>query len=423
MTERDPAAVDMSTDAPTGDTPQTPDPVTDSVEATAPTTDLPSAEEAGPSPAEPATTPSTGTQTPDAGVTTPRRGIRSRTAKPVPAAVRPVRAPIKVVRKSVEQTAALRESLAEKEAEAHDLRVSIEQLRQELNAEREQLSASRRRPFPWPWLVIGVLGVILLLWLLSMCTGSATTGAVTPSASGAATPAAATSAASSVASPARSTPAPSGPAASAAPSVATTPMRWAGSSVTVPPGLPTSGPGIDAPGVDVSYALDADGTSLDVFERVRLAAPQPSVTAALPSLAALRGDLAGAELAVDALQVELDGVAVRPTLTGSTWSAARPDGSAITTAVLRYRLTGAVVRLEPALAGRLAAVVTPITAAGALGADQPVTVRVIAANVRSLTCPTAGTQVICGTVSPTGATATVPKGSQPVLQLQFDKAS
>jgi hypothetical protein len=371
---------------------------------------------------------------------TPSRGV--------PVSVRPVRAPITVVRQALGSTAALRASLAAKEAEANELRDSIDDLKRQLTIERSTDLPERRAGMPW-WTLALVLAVVLfaLLALLSYCTRPGATGVgagpsagataaptgpataavsnrATLPASAVATPAQPTAAAS-VATPAQPTATASvatSPSALAAPSVATTAMPWAGASVLVPDGVTASGPGVDADGSDVTYALDADGRSVDAYERLRVAVGIPQLTAQLTPLTALTPDLAAAKLGIAGLQVELDGRAVTPRQTAAgTWTASRPDGQPVTSAVLRYRLTGAVLRVEPARAGRRVALLTPLTARDA-GTGQKVGVRVIGPGLVSLTCPLApAAGVLCGTTSPTSATATLPPGLAPVAQLQFDR--
>ena len=373
---------------------------------------------------------------------TPGRGL--------PVSVRPVRAPITVVRRTLGSTAALRASLAAKEAEANELRDSIDDLKRQLTIERSMDLPEHRRAMPW-WTLALILAVILLalLALLSYCTrpstsspgsganASAGASAVRPTATGgvasgtassgdsagasaAATGAsAATTAGASVATSAAVVPTPS----PAAPSVTTTAMPWAGSTLLVPTGLAGTGPGVDADGSDVTYVLDADGTSLDAYERVRAAAGVPQVTAQLTPLTALTGELAAAKLGVSGLQVELNGQAVTPRPSGTgTWTAALPDGTPVTSAVLRYKLTGAVLRVEPARAGRLAALLTPLTSHAVATSGQKVTVHVLGPGLVSLTCPLApAAGVLCGTVSSGAAMAALPPGLAPVAQLQFDR--
>jgi hypothetical protein len=200
-------------------------------------------------------------------------------------------------------------------------------------------------------------------------------------------------------------------------------MAWPGGAVLVPPGIATTGPGVDRPGSDVTYALDADGSSVDVFERLRLAAPVTNLAIALPRVTGLARDLGALSLGVRGLQVELDGTPVTVARSSATaFTAARPDGRGITAATLRYTLTGAVVRLEPAKEGRYAGLLAPLTGAASLDTGSPVDVRVIGSGIRSLVCPAAGAKVLCGSMTSSGATGTLPPGTEPVVQLQLDRS-
>jgi hypothetical protein len=263
-----------------------------------------------------------------------------------------VRAPISGLRQRIDSTAALRESLDAKEAEAQDLRASIEQLRQELDVERTvppsaggggagvattdaygEAESSRRRP--WWMLMLGAAVVALLLLLVASRFGAGSPGTTAANPGSSARPSGAASVEPSAAAPA---------AVTASSGTKTSPMAWPGGvPVLVPPDLPTTGPGLDAPGAHVTFALDDDGRSFDSYEQLKREAPTTEpLFLTLPSLPRTP------QPAVAGLQVELDGVAVPPAANpDGGWIVTSPGNKPYTTAVIRYRLTSATVVSRP----------------------------------------------------------------------------
>jgi predicted phage tail protein len=277
-------------------------------------------------------------------------GLRSRNGRRnAPVAVRPVRAPISGLRQKIDSTAALRESLDAKEAEAQDLRASIDQLRQELDVERTVplsgggggagttdtvAEAESRRGRPWWVLMLGAAVVALLLLLLASRFGAGSPDSTTANAG-------ASARSSGVASVEPSAVAPSEVTASGA---KVSPMAWPGGvAVLVPPDLPTKGPGLDAPGAHVTFALDDDGRSFDSYEQLKRDAPTTEpLYLSLPSLPRTP------QPAVAGLQVELDGVPVTPAANpDGGWIVTSPGNKPYTTAVIRYKLTSATVVSRP----------------------------------------------------------------------------
>jgi hypothetical protein len=201
-------------------------------------------------------------------------------------------------------------------------------------------------------------------------------------------------------------------------------MAWGGATVLTPPGLVATGPGVSSPGSDVAYVADADGTSFDVFQRVRLAQPSTSVTLAMLAPAApLVPELLSLPLSATGLQVELDGHAVTPTRQGATWTARGTDGAAFSGLVLRYRLTDAVTQIKPTQTGRYSALLTPLLPGLTAGSatTAPSVVHVSGSQLRSLTCPLNGPKPLCGQGTPSGLSANLAAGTAPLLQLAFDR--
>ncbi len=351
-------------------------------------------------------------------------GLRSRQGRRnAPVAVRPVRAPISGLRQKFESTAALRESLDAKEAEAQDLRASIEQLRQELDVERTAPAAgsggmgggvgvtprtdafaegetTRRRP--WWVLMIGAAALALLLLLVASQFGAGTPDdtAATPGVSAQQPPVAPSGAAPSL-------PAPSGVAPSAAKA---TKMAWPGGAVLTPPDLPTTGPGLDAPGAHVTFALDDDGRSIDSYEQVRREAPSSApLYLSVPSLP--RTPQPG----VANLQVELDGVLTPATPNpDGGWIVTPANNTPFTTAVVRYKLTSATLVSRP---GRGDSIVVALSGRAA----QAITLHTTDKRVIQLSCqlPGAGEAIspACQQVSGTERSATISSDLRPAVSL------
>jgi len=165
------------------------------------------------------------------------------------------------------------------------------------------------------------------------------------------------------------------------------PMRWPGGPVTVPPGVPRDGPGVDAPGTDLTIAFDVDGRRLDVFERVSFPRPRTDVRLRLPSLGAVTGPRTAVPVpSVQHLQVELDGrPAVAEPGPAGAWTA-RTAGDGVMGVVLRYQVDGSVLRLPGSPADRILAVIPSLTGEDNLRDGLPVTVRISDRRVVGLSC-------------------------------------
>ena len=180
----------------------------------------------------------------------------------------------------------------------------------------------------------------------------------------------------------------------------------------VPPGLPRSGPGADAPGSELTAAIDADGRHVDVYERAVLRPGTTSVLLAPATTAGLPETLRDLRPSVEDLQAEVDGRPVAATPAGDGWQVAAPGG--ITQVVLRYRLGGALVRQEPAPPGRAGVLLRPLTGPAAQAAADPVVVRIDDRRVVALYCP-APRPALCAASAGTVLTATVPPGADAVV--------
>jgi hypothetical protein len=176
--------------------------------------------------------------------------------------------------------------------------------------------------------------------------------------------------------------------------------------------MPVSGPGADSPGADAFVVL-ATGGAVEVWERlvvrpgtntVRL---QPAPTSALPATADVR---------LSDVQVAVDGRRVTPRGDGAGWQVDLPGGS-FAQVVVRYRLTGALVRVTPAPPGRATLVLRPVTGPAAAAADDPVVVRLADPRVGAVYCPDARTP-LCAVSRGSTHVATVPAGTAPVVLAQ-----
>ena len=185
-----------------------------------------------------------------------------------------------------------------------------------------------------------------------------------------------------------------------------------------PPGLPASGPGADAPGAEVTAAIDPDERSVDVYERALL---RPGVTAvhlAPTGLDPLPGGLRSARPVVTDLQVELDGQAAAPVVAGATgWDVAAPGGRAIGRVVLRYRVVDSLVRQTPAPPGRATVILRPLGSAVVAAFGDPVVVRLSDPRIGSVSCPTAP-RPLCAVADGPRHTATVPPGGTAIVLAQ-----
>jgi hypothetical protein len=178
---------------------------------------------------------------------------------------------------------------------------------------------------------------------------------------------------------------------------------------------------VDAPGSDVAVAIDPDQRHLDVFERVAFPAPGVSrLEFDTPDVSELTRTLGRRSVpVVEDLQVQLgDRVVPVTDAGGGRLTAQVPDGRPVRTAVLRYRLDGALFQAPNSPARRYYGVVTPLAAGTSLGAGRPVQVRVVGGDVRNVTCPLASAP-LCGQPQGSAWTARLPSGSGPVVLLQL----
>ena len=347
--------------------------------------------------------------------------------------LRPVQAPISALaglRRRQVDADELRQRLDASGAEAEDLRAYLHQLRQDIDETQagmppafptERTAFATGRPARrWPW-ILAALGIMAcLLWLASRCSGPST-ATPSPSATGPSAVATAPSVNPATKAATASAGTPAGrsatPAASASVAPAATPsqavvaapgtLRWPGGAVAAPPSLPAEGPGLTTPGTHAETAVDDDGRSVDAYERVLLAQPGSGpLTLTAPDPGTLPDGLAPK---VTDVQIDLDGVPATVTSDGTTWTATPASGASYTSAVVRYRLTGAVAAQRPAQKGRESAVAVPFTAALSQKAGQPVVVRMVSPGAVQVSCPGAAlTDLLCGTVDGGIASATVP---------------
>lgn len=322
---------------------------------------------------------------------------------------------------SSEGTAELRRSLADKEAQTNELREALDALRRTLDdtappsrpAEEPPATGGRRRR--GLLLLVAVLALVALAgtFLLTRGDGGAVVADPLPAPSTQApSPSVAASSAPVATSAPDVTPAPS---SAPAPAVTTTPLPWRDGPVLDPPGIPTTGPGIDAPGTDVTVAIDPDLKHIDVYERAVFPAARPSVSLVLPDVASWGTTLTGFDPVVENLQVELDGRAVRPRQEAAGWFAIPPAGQQVTRVVLRYRVSGTFVNLNGAGSVRRTIGVPSFTSSGSSESADPVRIRIDDPRVLNLNClsAAAGT-TICADRAGTTWTATLPSDASPV---------
>jgi hypothetical protein len=246
-------------------------------------------------------------------------------------------------------------------------------------------------------ILAGTAVVRVVAWSMAAARqGSPVAASPTPGPSGNATAGGASPAAPPPASPSLPSPGPVGP------------------PLALPGGMPVSGPGADAPGADALAVVAAEG-AVDVWERLVTRPGTTSVRLESAPTSALPGT-AGAEPAQ--LQVALDGRRVTPRRDGSGWQVALPDGGSFTQVVVRYRLTGALVRTAPAPPGRVTLVLRPVTGPAAVSADDPVVVRLTDPRVGAVYCPGARTP-LCAVSRGSTHVATVPPGTAPVVLAQL----
>jgi hypothetical protein len=306
----------------------------------------------------------------------------------------------------------LHETLANQEASAAELRQDLDDLRRTLDAAPASQPGSPRRPFRSSPLIAGAAAVILALALVAVVAAGL---AERPGRSGSPTGAAASVPTSATHTPSTITTTSSGPAASRERSAPLAPPlpNWPGRSVPVPPGLPARGVGADDSGTELTAAVAAD-RSVAVYERAVLAQGATALTLQPAGSSRLARSLDAPPPAVQDLRAEVNGRPVPVSRTASGWTISAPNGSTASRLTLRYRLTGALVRREPAPPGRYTLVLTPLAPSAGDGADQAVVVRISDPRIDELYCPTATNQ-LCGRADGALHTATVPSGASPVV--------
>jgi len=215
-------------------------------------------------------------------------------------------------------------------------------------------------------------------------------------------------------SPSTGGPSPAAPSASSSASSSGASPAPVGPPLTLPGGLPLSGPGADVPGTDTFVLVTARG-AVDVWERLVVRPGTSSVRLALASTAALPRT---ARVRLADLQVAIDGRRVAPRGSRTGWQVARPDGGSFTQVVVRYRLTGALLRATPAPPGRVTLVVRPVTGPSAGATGDPIVVRLTDRRVGAVYCP-AARPALCAVSQGGTHVATVPAGTAPVVLAQL----
>ncbi|HVN10646.1 MAG TPA: hypothetical protein VMT69_01040 [Kineosporiaceae bacterium] len=309
----------------------------------------------------------------------------------------------------------LHQSLASQEASAAELRHDLDDLRRTLDATPTRTPAPRTRSIRTRGLVAGGAGLVLALTLAGgLAARSARPGSAAEAGPGAAPgPRLSASArATPTASAAGPTPGPTSARGTAGPSAPPLP-DWPGRGVPQPPDLPAHGVGADLSGTELTAALVADG-SVEVYERAVLTPGATALTLRPAGMAAIARTLAASPPVVEDLHAEIDGRPVPVTQSASGWTVAAPAGTTAVRLELRYRLTGALLRREPAPPGRYTLVLAPLAPSAGDGADTAVAVRITDPRIEELYCPAAANQ-LCGRADGDVHTATVPAGAVPVV--------
>lgn len=223
--------------------------------------------------------------------------------------------------------------------------------------------------------------------------------------------------------PAPSTPAPPGqPPTGAAPETEDDPEAPSPPSAGLPragilgPGLPTSGPGIDEPGVLLVATALADG-SFEVTEQVLLEEPTTALVLAPTSTESAGRPFADTAVVAAEVQVTSAGQpVVVPEATVSRRTVLTVPATREVT--VSYRWVGATVRSVPSTARRALAVVGPLT--GPSVGDLPVSVVVPGETVRTLTCPMLPpTEQVCGSGDPAAVVGSL-TGRDALVVVQLD---
>lgn len=306
----------------------------------------------------------------------------------------------------------LHATLANQEASAAELRQDLDDLRRTLDAAPAARSGSSRRPFRSSPVVAGATALALAVALAAVVAvglAERPTGSGSPAGAPASVPTSAApypSVTTSGPSAATTTPPRSTPRASPLP-------NWPGRSVPQPSGLPARGVGADQSGTELTAAVVGD-RSVAVYERAVLTPGGTTLVLHPAGSPGLARSLDAPPPAVQDLRAEVNGRPVAVTRTASGWSVPSPGGTKAARLTLRYQLTGALVRREPAPPGRYTLVLTPLAPSAGDGADRAVVVRISDPRVDELYCPAAANQ-LCGRVDGDLHTATVPSGASPVV--------
>jgi hypothetical protein len=332
-------------------------------------------------------------------------------SEPVPSSADPREAAARQPAPRPDWTSGLHESLASQEASAAELRQDLDDLRRTLDAAPARTPAPRTRLFRSRPIVAAATGVVMALALAAALAAWSDRHA---GASGSATRARA-SAAPTTSTPTTPRTSATGPATGRRTPAAFAPPLpdWPGRSAPEPPGLPTRGVGADAAGTETTAALAPD-RSVEVYERAVLTKGATTFTLRPASSPDLARSLEAPPPGVRDMHAEIDGRPVPVRRTASGWTVAAPSGTRTGRLALRYRLTGALVRLEPAPPGRYTLVLTPLAPSAGDGADNTVVVRIRDSRIQELYCPGATNQ-LCGRADGALHTATVPAGAVPVV--------
>jgi hypothetical protein len=321
-------------------------------------------------------------------------------------------------------TSELHESLASQEASAAELRQELDDLRRSLDAAPTAAPAPGPTPNPAEpshrrRIVLAGAGVVVAVAVAGGVATAATRPDPGPATATGSTPSSPAGTSASTATPTGTPTGTPTTSASGAAIGATSPLpAWPGQRGPQPPGLPAHGVGADVAGTEVTAALTSDRRSVDVYERALLTTGATTLTLGAPAAGDLVRSLHAPLPGVQELHAAVDGRPVPVGRSGAGWTVAVPRGSAASRLVLRYRLSGALIRPEPAPPGRYTLLLTPLApAAGSTAGDAagaPVVVRVRDARVEELYCPTASNQ-LCGREDGPLHVATVPTGASPVV--------
>jgi hypothetical protein len=185
-------------------------------------------------------------------------------------------------------------------------------------------------------------------------------------------------------------------------------------------GLPTSGPGIDAPGAALGIQVLAD-QSIAVTEQANLPG-LASFDLSMPGSTPLTGDAQNLKPVIKDLSITINGSRASATQTGEgDWTVVSPAGGA-QRVLLTYRLVDAVAVSQPSSQGRALALVTPLLAQLLHNGNQPVDLRIPADGVSNVVCPGAPqAESLCGAHIGTNWQVTIPDDAESAaVLLQLD---